>query len=453
VCGIIASFGPVDPARLAHRGPDHQGTFELGLVTLGHTRLAIQDPTARSDQPLTAGPVTVAYNGEIFNHQALRDELDWEWQTTGDTETLAVGLYRCGPSWLAKVDGMFAVVWVDDRDGGTMIHAARDRQGEIPLHLSRAHPVTVASERKALDAKGEAVIDIRPGTYCRITGSAMKVTTFHELIARPIYATLADAAATTRKLLTQAVQSRSLSDVPVCTLLSGGIDSAIITYELAQITDQLTCYTARLDPKSPDLIAARLVARSLGVELVEVDIPIPTADDLGRVVGAIEQDSKAQIEIAWPCLHLAQAIHADGFKVTFSGEGSDELWGSYEMSYHGIRDQGWYEYRRKLTATQARRNFPRVNKVFMASSVEARLPFCDPTVVDYALSLPMDAVRTGKDARSRKAVLSQAYTDVLPAEITDRPKAAFQVALGLSKVIPVTDPARFYRAEYRRKYG
>src|SRR4029077_1021428 len=186
--------GEVDPGRLAHRGPDSQGTYNLGLVTLGHTRLAIQDPTPRADQPMTFGHVTVSFNGEVFNHWQLREDLEWDWQTTGDTETLAVGLSHYGPSLLRGVDGMFAVVWTDDRDGGTLLHAARDRQGEIPLHLSRATPVTVASERKALNAKGEAVIDIAPGTYAAITGTAMRVSAFHELVATPTYATLEDAA-------------------------------------------------------------------------------------------------------------------------------------------------------------------------------------------------------------------------------------------------------------------
>jgi asparagine synthase (glutamine-hydrolysing) len=89
----------------------------------------------------------------------------------------------------------------------------------------------------------------------------------------------------------------------------------------------------------------------------------------------------------------------------------------------------------------------------MAHSVEARLPFCDPHVVDYALSLPQEAVRTGKSASQRKAILSKAYAGLLPQLVTDRDKVAFQTGLGLSKVIPLADPARFYRAEYKKLYG
>lgn len=454
MCGIIAGFNPdLDVTRVAHRGPDAQGRVTVGHVTLGHTRLAVIDPLPRSDQPYTAGPVTVAFNGEIFNHRKLREQLAWGWRTESDTETLAAGLATMGPPFLAEVDGMFAVAWTDDRDGGSVLHVARDRQGEIPLHLSRRRPVMVASERKALDGRGDSVIDIEPGTYCQITRQNMTVTRWHRLHADPIDATLTDAAARVRDLLASAVASRAVADVPVCTLLSGGIDSAIITYELSRIVPDLTCYTARMDPRSPDLAAARVVAEQLGLPLIEVDIPAPTADDLAAVITAIEQPSKAQIEIGWPCLWLARAIQSDGFKVTFSGEASDELWGSYEMSYHGIRREGWYAYRRNLTARQAGKNFARVNKVFMAHGVEARLPFCDPAVVDYALSLPIDAVRTGKDPARRKAVLSCAYAGALPEQILRRPKLPFQTGLNLSRVIPLEDPARFYRAEYTKQFG
>lgn len=453
MCGIIAGFTPdIDLDRLAHRGPDSQQRVTIGPITLGHTRLAIQDPHPRSNQPFSAGPVTVVFNGEIFNHHALREDLVWDWETTSDTETLAVGLATQGAEkFLPLIDGMFAVAWVDENEPG-VLHVARDRQGEIPLHLSRK-PVVVASERKALDAKGDVIVDIEPGTWCRITATGMRKHRWHTLRAEPAPATLDESSFHLRQLLGAAVASRAISDVPVCTLLSGGIDSAVIAYHLKQLVPDLVCYTAKLDPRSADLQAARLVAEVIDAPLVEIKVPVPTADDLTDVIRTIEQPSKAQTEIGWPCLQLAQAIRADGFKVTFSGEASDELWGSYEMSYHGIKQEGWYGYRRNLTAKQSAKNFPRVNKVFMAHGIEGRLPFCDPAVVDYALSLPMDAVRTGKDPNGRKAIINRAYADVLPEAVTNRAKVAFQTGLGLSKVIPLKDPARYYRAEFRRIYG
>src|SRR5690606_20503727 len=105
------------------------------------------------------------------------------------------------------------------------------------------------------------------------------------------------------------------------------------------------------------------------------------------VIQTIEQPFKAQIEIGWACLHLARQIAADGYRVTYSGEGSDELWASYGFAYHGIQQHGWYDYRRDLFLDQARKNFVRCNKIFMAASVECRLPFLSTPLVEYALSL------------------------------------------------------------------
>ena len=125
----------------------------------------------------------------------------------------------------------------------------------------------------------------------------------------------------------------------------------------------------------------------MGIELREVMIPLPSSADLSTVIRCIEMDCKAQVEIGWPCLRLAQAMRADGFKVTYSGEGSDELWASYGFAYHALKTQDWHAYRKDLFLSQARKNFARCNKVFMAHCVECRLPFLNTALVEYALSL------------------------------------------------------------------
>lgn len=148
-----------------------------------------------------------------------------------------------------------------------------------------------------------------------------------------------------------------------------------------------------------------------------------------------------------------RAMQADGFKVTFSGEGSDELWASYGFAYHALQKQDWHTYRRDLFLTQARKNFPRSNKIFMAHSIECRLPFLNPGVVEYALSLPQAVVQDGRT--HPKAVLQQAFLGKLPDYITRRPKVAFQDGMGIKDAIArqFADPKRFYAAEYARRYG
>jgi asparagine synthase (glutamine-hydrolysing) len=425
MCGIIAAAGALDLSAavtaLTHRGPDASETVTVNGVTLGHTRLAIQDPTPGSDQPFQWGNLTLVYNGELFNTPTVRAVVEAaravQWRTTGDTEVVAAALAVLGPAAaLPLLDGMFALAWTT---GDGALHLARDRGGEVPLHVHRAHPILAGSEVKAFLALGRrggpAVVDVGPGEWWTVTGPHLHRRRFHTLTATPGPWTLTTAVPAVASALTAAVQRRAVSDVPVCSLLSGGIDSA--------------------------------------AKLIEVPVPPPTADDLTRVIYHVEMNYKAQIEIGWPCLLLAAAIRSDGFRVTYTGEGSDELWASYGFAYHALRTQNWHTYRRDLILAQAHRNFPRVNKAFLAHGVEARLPFLDPDVVDLALSLPRDAVQDG--STRPKAVLQRAYTGRLPTQITTRPKVAFQDGLGLktavTRVLP--NPGRYYRAEHHRMYG
>jgi asparagine synthase (glutamine-hydrolysing) len=468
MCGIIAAAGVIGigpaVAALTHRGPDAAAVTVTAGVTLGHTRLGIQDPGPSSDQPYRDGPLTVVYNGEIFNNLRVRRLVEEQdpgrvWATKGDTETVTAALAVLGPQRaLPALDGMFGLAWADERTPG-ILYAARDRHGEVPVHVHRGAPMLVSSEVKAFRALGRrcgaAVVDVGPGEWWELKAGRARRHVFHHLTAAPMDMTREWASFALAAALARAVDRRVIADVAVCALLSGGIDSAAIVLELTRHHPDLTCYTAVLDPRSADLRHARTTAEMLGVRLIEVPVQPPTPDDLSTVVGHIEQASKAQVEIGWPCLALAAAMHADGFRVTYTGEGSDELWASYGFAHRGITADGWYGYRRNLIAAQAVRNFPRVNKAFMAHSVEGRLPFLDPDLVDLALSMPRPAVQNSDSPSGRKAVLQDAYRGRLPGPVISRPKVAFQDGLGLKPVIAdqLPNPVRYYRAELHRLYG
>lgn len=462
MCGIAGCSGSQRPLveqllyRIAHRGPDDRGITEEAGFTLGHVRLSIIDPTSASHQPFRRGDVVVTFNGELWNYRELRAEMEAlgdTFTTAGDTEVLAALLDRWGPDGLSRVEGMFAIAW--GQDGHVWL--ARDRYGEVPLHYARTpHGLTWASELKALVGYG-TTYDVQPGQLIKLTAhdgwAEMEPSTWYTVPEETIDPDPAVAAATVRQLLSDGTRLRGLAaDVPACTLLSGGIDSAAVAAELREVIPDLVAYTAVMDPRSRDLRCARLTADALGLQLVEVKVEPPTADDLARVVMEIEQPHKAQVEIGWACLALGDAMRSDGFKVTYSGEGSDELWASYGMSYHGIKAKGWHGFRRQLVEDQARKNFARCNKVFMARSVEVRLPFLHRPLVEYALSLSQAAVT---EPSRPKAVLQHAYDAALPTSVVWRPKVAFQDGMKLKDACAaaVADPARFYRAEYVAHYG
>jgi asparagine synthase (glutamine-hydrolysing) len=488
VCGLIAAPAEVNLAEglaaIAHRGPDAWRLICEDGISMGHARLAVQDLSRAAEQPFAWGPVTLAFNGELFNAPQLKAILlardpELVLRTTGDTEVLAIALAVLGPQRaLPLLNGMFAVAWADTREPGRLF-AARDRFGEVPLHVHGPvmgswppgkaprgtgwGPVIVASELKAFRAMGlktrpHEIMDVPPGHWLTLDreGLAGCRAFADPVIPEPAKRTPAlGAPGRLRAALETAARRRAVADIPVCTLLSGGIDSAVIALELKALFPGLVAYTAVMDPGSPDLRAAREVAAELGISLREVIVPSPSATDLARVVDVIEMPFKAQVEIGWPCLHLAEAMARDGFRVTYSGEGADELFGSYGFSEFGIRAKGWDGYRRDIIAAQAIRNFPRVNKAFAAHGVEARLPFLDPGVVYLVMAMDRETVQSANSASGRKAVLQRAYQGDLPERILRRGKLAFQDGLGMREAAAsaVHDPQRFYRAEYRRAYG
>ena len=192
----------------------------------------------------------------------------------------------------------------------------------------------------------------------------------------------------------------------------------------------------------------------LNIELVEVKVEPPTVDDVKDIINTIEMNYKAQIEIAWPCIKLAQRIASDGFKVVLSGEGSDELWASYGMSYHGIEEHGFEEYRLRLFGSQERKNFSRCNKIFMKYGVECRLPFLNTELVETALGMEQDIVW---DTKLRpKAVLQDSYINLLPEEIVKRKKMAFQDGMGIKEEfekILDKSPKMYYNETYNKIFG
>ena len=458
MCGIAGTFNlnadvEAGTYALRHRGPDAQNVISEGRLILGHVRLSIIDPKSRSDQPFRYGDVLLAYNGEIWNYSEIKNrliKLGKKFKTTGDTEVVAAALNEWGDNAFNYFRGMFTMVW--SADDGKTINIARDPFGEIPIHIIFINGgIAFASEIKALTAMGIppfAAEFVQPGTIITASQNGIMRKVYYEIPVQESVDGPREAAIHLKELMQSAVKERRISDVPICALISGGIDSSTILHFLSNVRPDIVVYTAIYDEKSSDLKRAREMAEAAEVELREVKVRPPTADELAEVVRIIEMPHKAQVEIGWPCLKLAEVMRGDGFKVTFSGEGSDELWASYGFAYHALKTQNWRLYRKNLFMQQHRKNFARCNKIFMSRSVECRLPFLHVPLVEYAISLSREAVECPK----QKGVLREAMRGLLPDSIIERQKVAFQDGMGIKKAISraVRDPRRFYGSEFRK---
>lgn len=445
MCGIIGAYGITinedsSVAAISHRGPDGHGWAILDRTTLGHTRLAIQDVSDAAAQPFRHGAVTLTYNGEAYNAPTLRAGRTWA--TTGDTEVIAALLDEDGPAGLDRVHGMFACAWHDRRSGTWL---ARDRFGKIPLYALRtAQGWLWASERKALPY-GQPATAVPPGCAVHVnSGRVTRWATSDEA--------LPPEPAQVLQLLRDGVRARLLSDRPVCFLLSGGLDSSLILALARELHPDPVAYTAVYDTGSADLTAARRVAAHLAVPLVEVKVPAPTAAAIGEAVRVIETPMKAQVEITLANLPLARAIAADGFRVVLSGEAADELFGGYGNLIRAAAstdDDGWRQLRVAQVTKMGRGNFARVNKVFMAAGVEARLPYMHRPLVALTLAAGKLACPPGK------GLLKTAAQGVLPDWVIRRPKDTFQGGCGIAAAAAtvISAPTRFYNAEARRIFG
>lgn len=479
MCGVVGMVGVsasdavvrrMLPA-VRHRGPDGEGVWSGAGVALGHTRLAIIDPDPRSAQPMRRGKLVVVYNGEIWNYRAVRDELrahGHRFRTTSDTEVLLAAWEQWGPDCLMRLDGMFAFALWD----GELLWAVKDKWGKCPLAIGTSLGfVAFASEQRALRDAGVQLAgfeELRPGSlkawHPRST-TPVEDRAWWTFTPKPLWPERAlpfwMTAAKVVRLLEEGVKARTIADVPVCTLLSGGIDSLAIAFFAKRHMGKITAYTAKYQETSPDLHAARENARLLDIPLIEVPVEVPPTaaalrECIGEAIEAADIFAPAQVEIAVACRALAERISADGFKVVFSGEGSDELWGSYKpVRILRGKPDAWQAARRQQIVNQWRKNFPRCNKVFLSAGVECRLPFLHLPLVEFGIRLPVPIVEyegrlKGVLVEGLAHELEQAGID--PA-IARRPRVAFQVGLGLRDTVRRMIPDRIavYRREHRQR--
>jgi asparagine synthase (glutamine-hydrolysing) len=445
MCGIVAAIGDVDIEPLldliAHRGPDGRGVFHDGDVHLGHVRLAIQDTSDAAAQPMNVDGITLAYNGELWNVDELREMFPGRaWRTTSDTEVLGAIIAKHGVAGLDLLDGMFALVW----DDGSSVWASRDRWGKVPLYyVETSDGIIVASERKALPHVGSR---FAPGV-------AVEITTMRtQAWAMPVEAADLEPESIIA-MLGDGVRKRLIGDRPACFLLSGGLDSSLILHFATELHPSPVAYTAVFDDASPDLLAARRVADHYAVPLIEVPVPTPTPTLIEQAIRTVETSMKAQVEIALAHIPLMRAISEDGFRIALSGEAADELFLGYgNLCIQASKTRTQDEYRRVISralSKMSRGNFLRVNKVMMSAGVEGRLPFMEEKLVASVLAGTRETNGTNKRA------LKAAASTVLPSWVVKRRKETFQGGTGIAAAAAevVSSPTRFYHSEEKRLFG
>ncbi|WP_198597930.1 asparagine synthase (glutamine-hydrolyzing) [Blastococcus atacamensis] len=444
MCGIAGGWGAatIDDVEamtraLAHRGPDDAGVHVSGDFVLGHRRLSIVD-LERGAQPIVdgSGPdeVVVVVNGEIYNAAGLRAELgdDRRWQTGSDSEVVLRLLDDRGDrpeadlEAAARLRGMYA--FAVQRSGELVL--GRDPVGIKPLYLGRLGPATVfASEVKAFPPGTRDVTPLPPGT---LWSSRAGVTRFDALPAPAAeFRPTGEHVQAVREALERSVERHLMADVPVGAFLSGGLDSSAICALVARRLPGLHTFAVGL-AGSPDLAAARQVADHLGtVHHERVIEPAEIAEALPGIVWALESTDPDLVRSAVPTWFVAE-LAARHVKVVLTGEGADELFAGYryhaDVPKHLLHD----ELRRSL-GEMHHINLQRVDRMTMAHSLEARVPFLDLDFIDAALRVPVELKLP--DGGPEKWVLREAVADLLPPEIVWRTKSQFDEGTGVGDLV------------------
>ena len=553
ICGIYR-FGDLEPIDeqeleamntvLCHRGPDGGGMHVDQAMGMAARRLAIID-LEHGDQPMTLsdGTVSVVQNGEILNHAELRTELQRDgvrFSTRCDTEVLLHMYVRDGPQFVSKLRGMFAIAVWDRRERQLLL--ARDRFGIKPLYYGlQDGRLSFASELKSLLRQPSFSREVSPEALhaflafnsvpapLTIFRSAHKLPPGHLLLcrrsgvtlsryARPRPAPSADLRGESEEVLAEELRDRLresvaahlLADVPVGVLLSGGVDSSVLTALAATVSpERVSTFSIGFRERSFDeLDLARQVARRYGTDHHELIVSPQISELLPKLVAAFDEPFADSSAVP---TYLVSKMASEHVKVVLSGEGADELFGGYEtytadqlaLRLGGLagrlgplverlpssdarvsfdyrakrfvraaalppleRHHGWKEIfsgaqRARLVAPDWREGggdtlaswrqrfaetadspllarlqdvdlgiylvddlLVKTDRMSMAHSLEARVPFLDSVVAELALALP-----TGLKVRglAKKRLLRRAAEPLIPRQIVRARKRGFSI--------------------------
>jgi len=434
--------------KIRHRGPDWSGIYSGGSAILAHERLSIVDPES-GGQPLYAPDrqQVLAVNGEIYNHQDIRKSYSgrYEFQTGSDCEVI-LALYRDkGINFLEDLSGIFAFVLYDESEDAFLI--ARDPIGVIPLYIGydADGTVYVASELKALEGNCERYESFLPGHYYWSKTPGMRRYYQRDWMEYDAVKENGGDAASIRSALEDAVKRQLMSDVPYGVLLSGGLDSSVISaiaekYSEMRIEDdsRSKAYWPRLHSfavglkGAPDLAKAKIVADHIGTVHHEINYTIQEGlDALRDVIYYIETYDVTTVRASTPMYLLARVIKSMGIKMVLSGEGADEIFGGYLYFHKAPNAQAFHEETVRKLSKLHQYDCLRANKSLSAWGVEGRVPFLDKEFLDVAMRLnPTNKLCPGTTIEKR--IVREAFADMLPSEVAWRQKEQFSDGVGYS---------------------
>ena len=462
MCGIVCTFNikkkgdELRPQllkmsnRLRHRGPDWSGIYVSDNAVLAHERLAIVDPQS-GRQPLFSkdGKLVLAVNGEIYNHREIRKQFEgkYEFMTQSDCEVILALYSEKGPDFLENLNGIFAFALYDIDKNVFLI--GRDHIGIIPLYQGwdKDGAYYVASELKALEGFCNKIEEFLPGQYYYSPDGEPTKWYVRDWMEYENVKDNVSSVAELRQALEDAVERQLMSDVPYGVLLSGGLDSSIISAVAKKFArnriesnnteeawwPRLHSFAIGLEG-SPDLAASRKVADHIGSIHHEITYTVQEGLDAIRdVIYHIETYDVTTVRASTPMYLLARYIKSMGVKMVLSGEGADEIFGGYLYFHKAPSAEEFHKETVRKLSKLHQYDCLRANKSLASWGVEGRVPFLDKEFIDVAMTVnPKDKMVNKAEGKMEKWVLRKAFEDLLPESIAWRQKEQFSDGVGYS---------------------
>ena len=481
MCGIVAIFNIKQQSqelrqkalrmsqKIRHRGPDWSGIYCGGSAILAHERLSIVDPES-GGQPLYSPDKkqVLAVNGEIYNHREIRRRYagEYEFQTGSDCEVVLALYKSLSPAlsqgdgdavhrnicnMLEQLNGIFAFALYDEERDAFLI--ARDPIGVIPLYIGydADGTVYVASELKALEGQCERYEPFLPGHYVygnsKFKDSKFKMKRYYQRDWMEYDAVKNNEASVEaiHDALTAAVKRQLMSDVPYGVLLSGGLDSSVISAVAEKFSEhrieddsKTKAYWPRLHSfavglkGAPDLAKAKMVADHIGTVHHEINYTIQEGLDAIRdVIYFIETYDVTTVRASTPMYLLARVIKSMGIKMVLSGEGADEIFGGYLYFHKAPSAKDFHEETVRKLSKLHLYDCLRANKSLSAWGVEGRVPFLDKEFLDVAMRTNPEA-KMCPGTTMEKKIVREAFADMLPEAVAWRQKEQFSDGVGYS---------------------
>ena len=460
MCGIVCAFDLKQKTEdlrpqvlemsktIRHRGPDWSGIYSDDKAILSHERLAIVDP-ASGKQPLFSpdNKLVLAANGEIYNHRELRKQFEgkYDFKTESDCEVILALYQEKGVDFVDEMNGIFGFAIYDTEKDEYFI--ARDHMGIIPLYIGWDQNGTfyVASELKALEGICTKIELFPPGHYMSSKDGEYVKWYKRDWSEYDAVKDNETSIAEVKEALEAAVHRQLMSDVPYGVLLSGGLDSSVVSaiakkYAQKRIESddtsdawypQTHSFAVGLEG-SPDLAAAQKVADHIGTVHHEIKFTIQEGlDAIKDVIYNIETYDITTIRSSTPMYLMARVIKSMGIKMVLSGEGADEIFGGYLYFHKAPNAQEFHEETVRKLDKLHMYDCLRANKSLAAWGIEGRVPFLDKEFMDVAMRInPQDKMINGE--RMEKWVIRKAFEDMLPESVAWRQKEQFSDGVGYS---------------------